>query len=62
MMWEVLKGTIRMQIHPDGIKASHLDKTAPLPLVEVGQVGKEKSGGGLLQQIYLKGRMSLRPL
>lgn len=45
-MWEVLKGTIRMQIHPDRIKASHLDKTAPLPLVEVGQVGKEKSGGG----------------
>lgn len=58
-----------MQIHPDRIKASHFDKTAPLPLVEVGQVGKERSmvrdlggGGVLLQQIYLKGRMSPRPL
>lgn len=43
MTWEVLQGTLRMQMHPDRTKASYFNKTAPLPLAEVGQVGKEKS-------------------
>lgn len=43
MTWEVLQGTLRMQMHPDRTKAPRFNKTAPLPLTEVGQVGKEKS-------------------
>lgn len=42
-MWEVLQGALRMQMHPDRIKASHFNKTAPLPLAGGGQVGEEKS-------------------
>lgn len=43
MTWEVLQVTLRMQMHPDRTKASYFNKTAPLPLAEVEQVGKEKS-------------------
>lgn len=43
MTWEELQGTLHMQMHPDRIKAPYFDKTAPLPLAEGGQVGKEKS-------------------
>lgn len=43
MTWAALQGALHMQMHPDRITASHVDKSAPLTLAEVGQVGKKKS-------------------
>lgn len=45
MTWEVLQGTLRMQMHPDRIKESYFNNTSPLPLAGGGQVGKEKRDG-----------------